>query len=700
MGAITTSRPARVLCLALATILATASPLGAVAAAYAAGSGSAKNPVEESTVVRELPERRTETSRHYLLSDGRMRAEIYATPIHFRDTSGAFVPIDTTLVAEDAAGSHRTAAAGAVAHFRGPGVKGRPVRLDRGNLSIEMDMIGANEKSHLAVGNAAYYLSVAPSTTLRYESQAEALKQTLVLSGPSAPESYSFEVVLDGGRLEQMPGGGWAVVAEDSGEPVYELGQILVWDSSEPSSYCEAATLTVTPRKDGAVLTYAVPRKWLKDPARVYPVYVDPSFQVSQDTYIHSTGNTTAHGGEGTLAVGLSSTTGRNYGLVRFSLESIYGSNVTAATFSIYCYQLNSKTYARLARNTSYWSESWKWADGLPSRSWIGNKQLIEAGWVDWNVLTTVQQWVTGQGAPYWYGFQLYQNDEETTFHYKKFYSSEYGTNESYRPKLTVTYTLQPVDASPLSSKREFEWFREVDRNGDGLSDTPNDAGRAGRGAVDLKWSPVPLAQGYKIMAWDGDSYEQVGKVIGSQVTTWSSEGLGIYPYDSEIAAWTVASRNALTRAATPRAMSKVTDFAVPGESGAGVVVSDGKYLYVRAWNSSGYPGPTIWKRVGTGYGGTTAGVSYGTIGPDLSEEPAISAFFLDGILYSSWPVTPSSIRGIPTSAIAGDEQTVTMQFHDADGAPVPLLNRVTATPAGSGDINVMLASDDSGSPA
>ena len=47
--------------------------------------------------VRELPSRRTATTRVYELSDGRLQAEVSATPVNYQDAAGRWRPIDTAV---------------------------------------------------------------------------------------------------------------------------------------------------------------------------------------------------------------------------------------------------------------------------------------------------------------------------------------------------------------------------------------------------------------------------------------------------------------------------------------------------------------------------------------------------------------------------------------------------------------------------
>ena len=470
----------------------------------------------------------------YRLSDGTMRSVVSASPVNYRADDGSWKTINTTLVS-DSDGTHgeHTAAAGAEAHFNGPTDPGAPVKVTNGSLAVSIDMLGVAEGVHAVLGDTADYSSVTTSTDLVYTAEADRLKQSLVLHGSDAPSSFSFALGVSGGRLLRTLGG-WAVTRGESDEPVYSLGKIEVTDAA--GARCDSATLDVVPTGSGATVTYRVPRSWLDDPTRSFPVIVDPTLSVDQDTYINSIGNTTAHGGEGTLKVGYNTITGYNYGLALFDCSSFKGAKVLDANYTVYCDSTNNGTYTYLGRNTSYWSESWRYSDGLPTCAYIATKRLTAPGPVTWDIGSVAQEWADGTGAPSWYGLQMYQKSTDASFHYKSFCSSE-NADTTKRPKLVIDYSFTPDPVTDVSSctNSALDWWRASDSNGDGIADRRDDVATAGRGVVNLSWPAATRAAGYKIMMFDGRAYQQVGKVFGKNTTTWSSLGCGIWPTDSQI---------------------------------------------------------------------------------------------------------------------------------------------------------------------
>ena len=116
--------------------------------------------------------------------------------------------------------------------------------------------------------------------------------------------------------------------------PSFLLSGISVCDASKDAygnpAICPAATMAVTPGADQSTLTYSVPRSWLADPARVYPVTIDPTVTLNPntgnssyaDTYVGSNGG--AHGTATSLLCGYDSgTASYNRDLVAFDLSSL-----------------------------------------------------------------------------------------------------------------------------------------------------------------------------------------------------------------------------------------------------------------------------------------------------------------------------------------------------------------------------------------
>lgn len=860
-------------CLATGPVFAQVTPAYAAASVTTeasalpipADSQEASVSIEASpTVVREDVSRRTENSKHYLLSDGSYRADVYEKPIHRLDGAGDFVEIVPDLIPSDEPGDRVTASADIEVLARAQTPEGAPVEVSGEGWSAGIDMSGVAERSRVVIGPQVRYLDVAADTDLLYEATGEGVKETVLLKSSAAPGRFEFDLHLTGVEVRKQPAGGYGLYDAD-GTCVAALGGLYVFDSGVDgagnAAVCEETTMTVESTSEGAHVVYEVSRAWIDDPARVFPVHVDPTLSTGDwlDTYVTDKNATAGYPYDTDLRCGYyDSTTGTNRSLLNFSISSIpAGTYVRSATLSAYQYHqyyTNTATRTYLAKVTSAWSASTGWS-ARPSYAYYASQLVTGRNiWVDWDVRSIVQGWVDGATN---YGFQFYQVEDgsQNTTYWRKFYSANY-TGTTLDPLLSVVYdesaagvktaavfedtlsaykigdtvtatmkvksyfpsdvqsaliavnyasgdaaryrgymgwfaydpgagwspkrqlpdgsyvaassvslynpsTITPlldqfstavVSGSPGYKRITFkwqlnsnygdvqqndldhyitmgpsgsatwnsgwtngntnigimpapvatanptttasEWFREVDRNGDGVSDTPNDLPDLGRGQVNLSWAPSEIADGYIIKLYDGKIHQQVGKVYGSTTTTWSTEGLGIYPSDSQIAGYGANDSytdNPFTSAAAPRKYTREATLTVDGLTGAGVVVTDGTHLYTRRWGSSTYGGSTAWHRIGTGLHDTTAGEDYGAVGPDFTGRDILSAFMLDGYIYNGYVdmvAGQASVTGVWKSAEAGDTTTRKLVLSR------PPLDRSTGATVTVSTNNVSLASD------
>ncbi|MFH1235118.1 MAG: hypothetical protein V1493_05910, partial [Candidatus Diapherotrites archaeon] len=95
--------------------------------------------------------------------------------------------------------------------------------------------------------------------------------------------------------------------------------------------------------------------------------------------------------------------------------------------------------------------------------------------------------------------------------------------------------------------------------------------------------------------------------------------------------------------------------FTASGEAGVGVLAADGNYLYVKRWGS--YPGDTTFTKIGSGYGGTTAGTSYGNVGSAMQD--SLTAFYLDGYIYNGYTSNGSDLQRVNVSTGAIDYRSL-----------------------------------------
>ena len=115
----------------------------------------------EVSVVRELTEERTATSKTYLLSDDTRRALLFEAPVHYRDARGEWIDLDTALTASvslDAVSSTSTPAA---VTLGSQALDSPPVTIAYEDACVGFDLLAVAESAPLALGDEATYFDVA-----------------------------------------------------------------------------------------------------------------------------------------------------------------------------------------------------------------------------------------------------------------------------------------------------------------------------------------------------------------------------------------------------------------------------------------------------------------------------------------------------------------------------------------------------------
>lgn len=449
----------------LAAILSNVAPSFAMGATMTVlpaltGAPTASQPTSP-TVVRELVASRTADSSTFLMSDGSYRADIAAGPIHYRDARGVWQDIDPTLVPSQTVGAVHTKASEYDIAFASTSDATSPVQVDHGDWSMGMRLIGAQQSDLFSLGKTAEFPLAMTDTTLSYQTLPNGMKDTLTLASKDAPDTFTFFVNLDNLSILSNPLGGY-VLCNRAGKQVGRITPLSVFDSSAgsvaPGSLCTSATMSVTSAAGGAYVTYRVPRSWMDDPARVYPVQVDPQIiyggdNVACDTFVAQGDPNGAHYSDTKLDVGYVGTYKTCRTLVKFNLGTILpGATITSAKFQLYCYTNTSAGSPTVIVDpiTSSWPYNVTWNNQptySPTGDYIG---VSGTGYKIWTGMgPTVQKWYDGTLSNN--GLIVLDKTEGSTDSYRQYRQSEYGTS-SETPHLTVDYTNPTCSASGVAA--------------------------------------------------------------------------------------------------------------------------------------------------------------------------------------------------------------------------------------------------------
>lgn len=439
----------------------------------------------------ELVGLRSANARFFALSDGTQQAEIYAQPVNYKNADGTWVPIDPVLVPSERPGYAWTNRAGGLdldlaSSARSTGM----VRVGRRNASVTFGLVGARSSAAIETARAAaLYRDVQPGIDLLYESGLDGVKESIVLKDvPAGPVSFRFRLTLDNLTAELDEMGGVTLLDKD-GTPALRIPHGSMTDSSfdphagEPA-YSDAVAYALGSEDGAATLTVTPSLEWLQDPARIYPVTVDPQITnpTSGDTFVQSDITTEQSAATELKAGTFNGGATKARSLFKFITlaEDMAGKAALTSTFDVY--ETWSYSCSPRAINVYRIAEPWtativKWSSQpavhTPKADQIDvakgyNGGGCADGWISFDVSNLVRNWLTGTADNY--GLELRADDEADSYGWKKFKSLETASN----PHLTIAYDSYPDIPTGLIPEAGAE-IRGDEQNLAGIYNDPDE---------------------------------------------------------------------------------------------------------------------------------------------------------------------------------------------------------------------------------
>ncbi|MDP3631088.1 MAG: DNRLRE domain-containing protein [Actinomycetota bacterium] len=326
---------------------------------------AAAKAVAPAPVKRELTDERTAYSRTWDNGDGTRTYEAFLEPRHYRDpASSAWLPIDTTLDATLTPSGRALTNRSNAFRFTLPegiadadvtiGTEEASIRLRPKGRVLEKDVFDTFDATSSAVpmdGRTRRYAKAFNGADLLYESTARGLKETIVLAAPPSHDTFSFDMTCPGLVPSLDASGGVAFTRDSTGAVLFSMLSPYMTDASvdeagEPA-YSDAVRYELTRRGVGWRLDVVADAAWLADPARVYPVEIDPTTYISgafwaEDAFVTSAYPSTNYGTATELKTGRvnASGTGINRTYVKPDISGILGKgySVLSAKLELYCF--------------------------------------------------------------------------------------------------------------------------------------------------------------------------------------------------------------------------------------------------------------------------------------------------------------------------------------------------------------------------
>ncbi|MDI1462732.1 ricin-type beta-trefoil lectin domain protein [Catellatospora sp. KI3] len=408
---------------------------------------------------KRVADQSTETSDLFRNEDGTYSRKVFSDPINFRDGKGVWRSIDRGLARSGNRFGQK--AAPTDLSLAVSGADGRLVTMGLGRgRSVSYGLAGAADVAGVAEANAVVYPSIQPGVDLKVEVLADGYKDTLVLESAQSPSEFVFPLELKG-LTASLAGDGSVVFTDGAGAVQASIPAGYMFDSQVDQASGDFVTsygvsYELIAVDGGPALKVTADRAWLEDPARVYPVSIDPSsFKTNSDTYVYKT-DTVNHSTANNLAVGTyDGGTHVAKSLMSFSgFSTTYnGATLQAVSLAAYLTWTWNCTASQVwvKKITSSWSASAKWpgpnldptvigwdtpAPGKACTNTAANRSVGRWTQIALNV-PAIQSWLTG-GANY--GLALVAPNETTSNYFKRYTSRDYN-NYAYAPYLLLTYS-------------------------------------------------------------------------------------------------------------------------------------------------------------------------------------------------------------------------------------------------------------------
>lgn len=405
-----------------------------------------KRPAKASKV--EIPEWRTANSKHFLKDDGSFEMELSKDSIFYQDsTSKQWKDIDNTLVPSNQAGfGFKNKANRFDVEFPLNTGTGAINKFSLDGAGIEFYPVGITPGAGIAQANKISYKNAYKSTDINYTVGSDSLKESILLNAADAPNTYSYELKLNNLKYESKKDGSIEFRYADTSSYAFTIPKPFMYEAGDMPQISDKVSQTIHTSGDQVFLDITADVSWIQDADRKYPVTIDPTvtgLNYFSDTFASSTLPTTNTSGYDHVYAGTTSSYGKTEAYIRFPLPPLPdGATVTNASVSLYNYlSKTNSTAIDVNRITSWWSESSANWNNKPTK---GQKDATfnvpTAGFQSFPITNLVSDWYTGRVPNN--GIALSANPD--TAEPVGFTSSNYTTDTTYTPKMTIDYVIDP----------------------------------------------------------------------------------------------------------------------------------------------------------------------------------------------------------------------------------------------------------------
>lgn len=378
----------------------------------------------------ELISKRTENTKTYLKSDGSKQLVASQDPIHYKTTVNGkikYEDIDVGLKENSVLGlTYNDSFSNKANNFSlniSKKLASRAFTLSKDGVEITeiVGDVGSTQKSGSKLSkdvlknlkyeqkdNRVTYKNVVPGTDVTFYSMANGIKEYITLNSYNGQNVFSFDMSVKGGYMVKATDGSINIYSDATKSIVFVMPQFFMWDSaggkdSVANKFSYDVKTELTGGKNSYRISLSADNRWLSSKDRVFPVYIDPSFDTfsAEDTYIQSSGPGVLAYNQGVMWVGLSdpSYKGLTRAYLKMNLPDLTNARINDANIGVYqygnCYGscTGYGVWAYRVGNFDPWAVTWNNRPGEIARSNAIGYQLAANGWLNINITDFAKHW-------------------------------------------------------------------------------------------------------------------------------------------------------------------------------------------------------------------------------------------------------------------------------------------------------------------
>lgn len=318
-------------------------------------------------------------------------------------------------------------------------------------------------------GSTATYVDVVPGVDVRVEMRPHGFEQFWVVKTPAAAKgllkgqgsvrSVTARLTAKGLVAKSNAKAGRVDLVDAKGRPVGAWATALAWDAAtdaatgDPKHVIEGSLGVSGATGSDAQLSVGVDAAWLEDPARTFPITIDPSYLEGAavienfDTYVYSQYKNTDLSTQTGVRLGFDGVgymrTWLNFPTAAFNGKKIIFGEIILYEYQAWsCNQREWQAYDADPATTAsrYLAQPAVRAKVGSSTRTLGGGTGCPAEWVGIEIGGLVQQWANAAATTR--GVMLRAADENVADYHKKFYSSEQAAGVA--PRIVWGYDRAP----------------------------------------------------------------------------------------------------------------------------------------------------------------------------------------------------------------------------------------------------------------